>query len=95
MNYAKHMLHSFMLFWGGLLAPPQPVRVGMLDTGELALVDERGQTQVLSVRTTNIIRATLAAQPPGQPLYTGRLDTTDPVHRELHSLCQVNGLGGA
>lgn len=80
MNYLRRLVYSFRLFWGGLLEQPQPVRVGMLDTGELALVDERGQTQLLSVRTTQVIRRTLEQHP--RPM-VGPWSATDPVHSIL------------
>lgn len=83
MNLIKRLLQSFRLFWGGMLEQPQPVRVGMLDTGELALVGDRDETQVLSVRTTNTIRRTLAAHPAPGPLASA-VDATDPVHWALH-----------
>ena len=80
MKYLQRLVQSFRLFWSGMLAQPQPVRVGMLDTGELALVDERGQTQVLSVRTTQVIRGTLEEHP--RPM-VGLWSASDPVHSVL------------
>lgn len=39
--------------------PRQPLRVGLLNTGELVLVDDCGACQVLSAPTTSLIREQL------------------------------------
>jgi hypothetical protein len=44
-----------------------PTRVGLLDTGELVLMDALGRSQVISRATAELIRTTLnraAAHPP-------------------------------
>lgn len=38
-----------------------PLRVGLLNTGELILVDEAGHSQVLSSATTDVVRDVLFA----------------------------------
>lgn len=40
-------------------AVKRPTRVGLLDTGELILVDDAGSAQVLSAGTTTVIRNVL------------------------------------
>lgn len=55
------MIRAFFLFWRGLLAPPQPLRVGLLNTGELVLVGDHGHVQVLSSSATDTIRDVLDA----------------------------------
>ena len=54
-----NLLHHFRR----LMAPPTPLRAALLNTGELALVDHHGHTQVFSVATTQLIRQVLL-QPP-------------------------------
>lgn len=47
---------------GALIRPAsqrQPTRVGVLNTGELVMVDATGGAQVLSAATTNLIREQL------------------------------------
>lgn len=44
-----------------LTARPAPTRVGLLDSGELVLVDGFGHAQVLGAQTTDVIRDVLAA----------------------------------
>lgn len=57
--------------WQRLNAPPQPTRVGVLNTGELVLVDQHGQAQVISADTTQVIRAVLAAGSSARPACSG------------------------
>lgn len=50
--------------WGALPASlierPQPTRVGLLDTGELVLMDHLGRAQVISPATAELIHQTLS-----------------------------------
>lgn len=65
----------------------RPLRVGLLNTGELILVDESGHSQVLSSATTDVVRDVLFAGdlvaservlfPPGTPVDD---DTTARMH---------------
>lgn len=41
-----------------------PTRVGLLDTGELVLMDALGRAQVISPATVQLIRVTLEKAPP-------------------------------
>jgi hypothetical protein len=63
MKAAIAMWRSFWLFWSGYYEPVDPLRVGMLDTGELAIVDDRGATLVFSESTTQLIRSALDFKP--------------------------------
>lgn len=63
----------------GLVEQPKPTRVGLLDTGELVLMDHLGRAQVISPATAALIHSTLSRQhasapahpPMGQPYRPG------------------------
>lgn len=42
----------------------QPLRAGVLNTGELVLVDDTGHAQIFSEGTTDLIRDVLESVPP-------------------------------
>jgi len=44
--------------------PAPPTRVGLLNTGELVLIDPSGGTQVLGIGTVDTIRTALLKPPP-------------------------------
>lgn len=69
----------FQTLYGALTSLPAPTRVGLLDSGELVLVDGYGHAQVLGAQTTDVIRDVLAA---GES-QTVHLLGDDPVHRVL------------
>ena len=53
---------DWLLSFGSV--PHVPIRVGLLDTGELVLLDGHGNAQVLSRGTTGVIRNTLIETDP-------------------------------
>ncbi|MCU0918744.1 MAG: hypothetical protein MUF16_00150 [Burkholderiaceae bacterium] len=87
------MIRAAIAWWRGAWsagqARPAPMRVGLLDTGELVLLDSHGNAHVLSPETTERIRDTLwladAATPPRACRCScdGGTDTADAVHRIL------------
>ena len=70
------LLITLQALWASATATPQATRVGLLNTGELVLVDSLGHAQILSAQTTDVVRVTVLARPLGG----------DPVHLAVHSL---------
>lgn len=80
------LLAALQAMWARATAAPQATRVGLLNTGELVLVDNFGHAQILSVQTTDVVRVVVAAG----PRIAGSLITqhrpADHLHSEIHSL---------
>lgn len=47
--------------WATITATPQATRVGLLNSGELVLVDSFGHARILAAHTTDVVRDVLAA----------------------------------
>lgn len=58
---AVRKLAAWLAAWLGVGFPgqPKPIRAGMLNTGELVLIDFRGSVQVLSAEATDTVRDVL------------------------------------
>lgn len=91
------LLATLQTMWARATATPQATRVGLLNTGELVLVDSFGHAQILGAQTTDVVRDTLAAaecsttQLLGDHLLGGIAPATGPrpadhVHGAIHSL---------
>lgn len=52
-------MNRFLNWLKSLTDPPGPTRVGVLNTGELILVNSTGHAQVLQASTTDLIRDVL------------------------------------
>lgn len=70
------LLAALHAMWARATAAPQATRVGLLNTGELVLVDNFGHAQILSVQTTDVVRVVVTAGP----------RSLDHVHGAIHSL---------
>jgi hypothetical protein len=66
MRWLTYLLERLRAAWRALQAVPyQPTRVGLLNTGELVLIDGLGQPMVFSSETTGLVRSTLIDTDPG------------------------------
>lgn len=63
----RALLKPWASLWASLTAQPAPLRVGVLNTGELALVGGDGHALVLSAQTTELIRDQLWLADSGPP----------------------------
>lgn len=61
---SRSLLSRFLPGYFSDAQAQRPTRVGLLNTGELVLIDPAGYTQVISVATVEAIRNTLRTQPP-------------------------------
>lgn len=86
------LIAALQTMWACATATPQATRVGLLNTGELVLVDSFGHAQILGPQTTDILRDVLAAAECstthllGDSAPANSPRPADHVHGAIHSL---------